>query len=222
MESTIVHLLRHGEVDNPEGVVYGRLNGYALTPLGKKMGQVVADYLTRQERDITRVIASPLLRAQQTALPTAEAYGLPVETDPNLIEADNKFQGQQVNKNRLVLAHPKNWKHYTRPHEPSWGEPYRDILHRMELGVANALHEARGHEALVVSHQLPIVMMQRFLAGKPLSHSPLNRECSLASLTSLMFEGDTLVGWSYLEPAHELLKTASDMNPGTSAASIRR
>ena len=89
MESTIVHLLRHGEVDNPEGVVYGRLSGYGLTPLGKKMGQVVADYLTRQERDITHVVASPLLRAQQTALPTAEAYGLPVETDSNLIEYDS-------------------------------------------------------------------------------------------------------------------------------------
>ncbi len=222
METTIVHLLRHGEVDNPEGVVYGRLPGYGLTPLGKKMGQAVADYLRRQERDITRVIASPLLRAQQTALPTAEAYGLAVEEDPNLIEADNNFEGVQVNKNRLILAHPKNWKHYTRPHEPSWGEPYSQILRRMELGVANALHQARGHEALVVSHQLPIVMMQRFLAGKPLSHSPLNRECSLASLTSLMFQGDTLTGWSYLEPAHELLRDASDMNPGVSSASIRR
>ncbi len=222
MQTTTVHLLRHGEVDNPEGVVYGRLPGYGLTPLGLKMGQAVADYLVRQERDITRVVASPLLRAQQTARPTAEAYGLPIESDPNLIEADNCFEGVQVNKNRWMLAHPKNWKHYTRLHEPSWGEPYKEILHRMEAAVSSALEGARGHEALVVSHQLPIVVMQRFLAGKPLSHSPLNRECSLASLTSLLFEENTLVGWSYSEPAHKLLGEASDMNPGSSKAAIRR
>ena len=108
MEFTTVHLMRHGEVDNPQGVLYGRLPSFGLTPLGKEMAQEVADYLVAERRDITHVIASPLLRAQQTALPTARAYGLPIEIDPRLMEAGNDFEGKQINKNRWALLHPRN------------------------------------------------------------------------------------------------------------------
>ena len=222
MEFTTIHLMRHGEVDNPDGVLYGRLPGYGLTPLGFEMAETVADYLVREKRDITNVIASPLLRAQESALPTAIAYGLPIQPDPRLAEAGSRFQGHQINKNRWVLAHPRNWHLYSRPHEPSWGEPYFDIVERMSAAISGALEEARGHEALVVSHQLPIVCVQRFLEGRPLSHIPTRRMCSLASLTSLLFEGNTLAGWSYAEPAAELLKKAEDMSPGLSNAEIKR
>ncbi|WRS30387.1 histidine phosphatase family protein [Actinomycetaceae bacterium MB13-C1-2] len=222
METTTIHLLRHGEVNNPEGVLYGRLPGYGLTPLGEEMAQVVADFLVDQGSDITHVIASPLLRAQLTATPTALAYDLPVETDPRLVEVGNAFEGQQINKNRLILAYPRNWKLYAHPNRPSWGEPYGQVLSRMSSAISSALEEARGHEALLVSHQSPIVMVQRFLDRKPLSHNPLSRRCSLASLSSLVFEGNTLVGWYYNEPAKELLKRAQDMVPGTSEAEIKK
>ena len=222
MEFTTVHLMRHGEVDNPQGVLYGRLPSFGLTPLGKEMAQEVADYLVAERRDITHVIASPLLRAQQTALPTARAYDLPIEIDPRLMEAGNDFEGKQINKNRWALLHPRNWPLYGHPNRPSWGEPYADIASRMTAAVSSALEEARGHEALLVSHQLPIVMVQRFLEGRPLSHIPTNRQCALASLTSLLFEGNTLVGWSYVEPAMALVEEAEDMNPGNSKAETRR
>lgn len=222
MEFTTIHLLRHGEVQNPDGVLYGRLPSYGLTPLGMEMAQVVADYLIAERRDITHVIASPLLRAQETALPTARAYGLPIESDPRLVEAGSKFEGKRINNNRLSLAHPKNWHLYKRPHEPSWGEPYREIASRMSAAISTALGEASGHEALLVSHQLPIVTVQRFIEGKPLSHNPTRRQCSLASLTSLLFEGGTLVGWSYAEPAAELLRQAQDMSPGKSETGLKR
>lgn len=222
MTFTTIHLLRHGEVDNPNGVMYGRLPGYGLTPLGKEMAQTVADYLVEEGADITTVIASPLLRAQQTATPTAKAYGLRVEADARLVEADSAFEGMQINKNRWALAHPRNWHLYTHPHRPSWGEAYNDIAARMSAAVASAVREARGHEALLVSHQLPIVTVQRFLDGKPLSHNPLKRQCSLASLTSLTFDGDTLVGWKYSEPAADLLAQARDMTPGASQAAVAR
>lgn len=216
MTFTTIHLMRHGEVDNPEGVLYGRLPGYGLTPLGKQMADTVAEYLVDEGADIATVIASPLLRAQLTARPTARAYGLQVEADARLVEAASEFEGVQVNKNRLALAHPKNWHLYTHPHRPSWGEPYADIAQRMNAAIASAVREARGHEALLVSHQLPIVTVQRFLEGKPLSHNPLRRQCTLASLTSLTFDDDQLIGWNYVEPAAELLSQAHDMVPGTS------
>lgn len=222
MTFTTIHLMRHGEVDNPEGLLYGRLRGFGLTPLGQQMAVATADYLVEQGADITHVIASPLLRAQETAQPTALAYDLPVETDPRLIEAGSAFEGIAVNKNRWSLAHPRNWKLYVHPHRPSWGEPYKEIARRMSRAISGALEEAAGHEALLVSHQLPVVTVQRLLDGKPLSHNPLQRRCSLASLTSLLFDDDQLVGWNYVEPAAALLAEASDMTPGSSAASTKR
>lgn len=221
MTFTIVHLMRHGEVDNPQGVIYGRMSGFGLTPLGKDMAQCVADYLVAEDADITHIRSSPLLRAQETALPTALAYELPIETDARLVEAASLFEGVNVNRNRWVLAHPRNWSKYRAPHRPSWGEAYAQILTRMQAALSSAIDEAYGHEALVVSHQLPIVMVQRFIQGRPLSHSPLKRQCSLASLTSLLFEEHTLVGWSYAEPAKKLLTLAHDVTPGSSAAATR-
>lgn len=222
MEITTIHLMRHGEVDNPDGVLYGRLPGFGLTPLGKEMAQFVADFLVDEGRDITHVISSPLLRAQQTAMPTAEAFNLPIELDPRLIEAGNNFEGQPINKDPLLFAAPKNWKLYVKPLEPSWGEPYTEISERMQGAISSAIETARGHEALLVSHQLPVVTVQRLLQGKPYAHNPFSRACSLASLTSMMFEGNTLVGWSYCEPAKELLSEAFDMVPGSSNAETKR
>ncbi len=222
MTYTTIHLMRHGEVNNPDGVLYGRLPGFGLTPLGMDMAVAVAAHFVEAGADITHVIASPLLRAQETATPTALAYGLEVESDARLIEAGSEFEGVQINKNRWALAHPRNWKLYTRPHEPSWGEPYKDIAKRMSAAISSALHEARGHEALLVSHQLPVVTVQRFLDRKPLSHNPLLRQCSLASLSSLLFEGDELIAWRYTEPAAYLLADAQDMTPGASQAAVRR
>lgn len=222
MTFTTVHLMRHGEVDNPEGVLYGRLPGYGLTPLGKDMAQIGADYLVAKGADITHVIASPLLRAQQTALPTALAYDLPIEVDARLVEAGSQFEGRQINRNRWALAHPQNWHLYVRPNEPSWGEPYQQIVRRMSAAISRALHEAKGHEALLVSHQLPVVMVQRFVKGQPLSHNPLRRQCSLASMTSLTFEGDVLIATRYTEPAAQLLAVANDMTPGASQANVKR
>ena len=222
MDRTIIHVMRHGEVDNPNGVLYGRLPGFGLTELGHQMAARAADYLQESGADIARVISSPLLRAQLTAAPTAAAYGLSIATDPRLIESDNVFEGLPVNSNRAMLANPKYFKYYCNPLRPSWGGPYRDVASRMRAALSSALREARGREALVVSHQNPIVTLTRFVDGLPLAHSPKSRHCSLASITSFIFSGSTLVGTSYAEPAADLVALARDMTPGDSAADLRR
>ncbi|WP_165217892.1 histidine phosphatase family protein [Schaalia sp. ZJ1691] len=222
METTTIHVMRHGEVDNPDGILYGRLPGYALTERGHQMAQRVADYFTAQGADITYVVASPLLRAQLTAAPTAAAYDLTIATDPRLIEAGNVFEGLPVNSDRSVLLRPSAWKYYRNPMEPSWGEPYADIASRMKAALSAALRHARGHEALVVSHQNPITTLTRFAQRQPLAHSPMSRHCALASLTSFTFDGATLVDISYVEPAADLVAQAKDMTPGDSQAQLRR
>ncbi|HUR72927.1 MAG TPA: histidine phosphatase family protein, partial [Sporichthya sp.] len=57
---TIVHVVRHGEVFNPEGVLYGRLPGYHLSELGVKMAERIAE--TFAGADIAALVSSPLER----------------------------------------------------------------------------------------------------------------------------------------------------------------
>ena len=105
-ERTVVHLVRHGEVDNPKGLLYGRLPDYHLSERGRAQAQAVADWLA--QRNVTHVVASPLERAQETAAPIAAHHGLPVNTDDELIESTNVFQGQRVSPGDGALRDPRN------------------------------------------------------------------------------------------------------------------
>lgn len=221
MEYTTIHLMRHGEVDNRNGVLYGRLPGYQLSELGHKMARKSAKYLQNQGCDIAKVVASPLLRAQQSAAPAGELFGVEVESDARLVEAGNRLEGLRVHAQPLQLAHPKRWKYYVAPWRPSWGESYRQIAERMAAVVSDTIDAVPGREALLVTHQSPIVVLRRFIEGRRLAHLPTRRECALASLTTLTFWGHTLVGLSYSEPAAPLLAEAHDMVPGKSSAQKR-
>jgi len=196
---TIVHLLRHGEVENPQHVMYGRLPGYHLSASGRRMADRVAKVLL--DRDITYLVSSPLERAWGTAEPLAVALGLEVIADDRLIEAGNAFEGRPFGPGDRVWLHPRAWPLLRNPFRPSWGEPYARIAERMLAAATAARHAAEGHEAVAVSHQLPIWMLRRHLEGKRLWHDPRRRQCALASLTSVTFDGDRVVEVSYTEPA---------------------
>ncbi|EHI12263.1 histidine phosphatase family protein [Mycolicibacterium thermoresistibile] len=198
-ERTIVHFMRHGEVHNPEGILYGRLPGYRLSERGRAQAERVAEVLA--DRDIVLVVASPLQRAQETAAPIAARHGLTVETDDNLIESLNVFEGQRVSPGDGALRDPRNWRFLYNPFKPSWGEPYRDIVARMTTALEKARAKATGHEAVCVSHQLPVWTLRSAMEGRRLWHDPRKRECNLASLTSFVFDGDRLVEVKYCEPA---------------------
>ncbi|MFI6985712.1 histidine phosphatase family protein [Embleya sp. NPDC050154] len=200
---TIVHLMRHGEVHNPHGILYGRLPDYHLSELGNKMAERVADHLA--ERDITHVVSSPLERAQETAAPIAGRHNLEIATDDRLIEAENIFQGKTFGVGDGSLKNPTHWKHLTNPFKPSWGEPYIEQVVRMMGALGAARDAARGHEAVCVSHQLPIWVTRSFVERRRLWHDPRNRQCSLASLTTFTYEGDKIVSVGYSEPARDLL-----------------
>ncbi|NJP75228.1 histidine phosphatase family protein [Streptomyces sp. C1-2] len=202
-EITVVHVMRHGEVENPEGVLYGRLPGYHLSELGRKMAERVAEHLT--SRDITHVVASPLERAQETASPIAKAHSLDLATDGRLIEAENVFQGKTFGVGDGALRRPANWKHVVNPFKPSWGEPYVDQVVRMMGALHAAKDAARGHEAVCVSHQLPIWTLRSYVEKRRLWHDPRKRQCTLASLTTFTFQGDRIVSVGYTEPARDLV-----------------
>lgn len=198
-ERTIVHLLRHGEVHNPRGVLYGRLPGYHLSADGVAMAEAAARALAG--RDVVLVVSSPLERARETARPVAAELGLEVSVDDRLLEATNVFEGLTFGVGDGSLRRPTHWRHLRNPLLPSWGEPYQHVANRMVAAVVAARDTARGHEAVLVSHQLPIWTVRRFLEGRVLAHRPDRRQCGLASLTSLTYDGDRLASVTYGEPA---------------------
>ena len=202
-ERTIVHLMRHGEVHNPEGVLYGRLPKFVLSELGHQMAARVAEHLSKNE--IVHMVASPLERAQQTAEPLSTLLEVPIVTDERVIEADNLFEGKTVGVGNGAFTNPSNWWMLRNPIRPSWGEPYQQIAARMTSAVDDARRAARGHEAVIVSHQLPVWIARRAYEQKSFVHDPRKRQCTLASLTSLYFDGDEFIGVTYSEPARDLL-----------------
>ena len=208
-EQTVVHLLRHGEVHNPEKVLYGRLPGYRLSETGEAMALAAAEWLT--DKGLTRVVSSPLERAQQTAAPIAGKLDLPVEIDDRLIEAGNAFEGLRVGVGDGALRSPQHWWKLRNPLRPSWGEPYVEIAARMLAAVEAARDAARGAAAVCVSHQLPIWTLRLHLEGRRYTHAPRRRQCGLASVTSVTYDGDRFVGLSYAEPAGA---TPPDAVPG--------
>ncbi len=205
-DRTVVHLMRHGEVHNPQRVLYGRLPGYHLSDLGRQMAETVARHLA--DHDVVRVVASSLERAQETAAAVADPHDLAVATDDRVIEAGNSFEGKTFGIGDGVLRQPRYWPRLVNPFTPSWGEPYEQIAARMLAAIDDARALARGHEVVVVSHQLPVWTVRNRLVGRRLWHDPRRRECSLASLTALTYVGDELDSVTYSEPASALLPTA--------------
>jgi len=206
MPATRVHLVRHGEVENPQGVLYGRLPGYGLSDRGRRMAERLAEHFSRA--DVTHLVASPLQRAQETIAPLAQTLDLPVHTDERVLEADSVFEGLDLGPNPAQLAHPRYWRHLINPFKPSWGEPNRQIVARMTEAIRAARAAAAGHEAVIVSHQNPIWTTRLALEGRSYVHDPRRRQCTLASVTTLTFDDGTLVGLDYSEPAGDLLPGA--------------
>ncbi|MBA3744725.1 histidine phosphatase family protein [Sporichthya sp.] len=209
-QHTIVHVVRHGEVHNPGGVLYGRLPDFHLSELGVKMAERVAESFAGQ--DVAALVSSPLERAQETMAPIAAALDLPVHIDERLIETENYFEGKTFGVGDGSLRRPEHWPKLWNPFRPSWGEPYEHIAARMLAAAAAARDLAPGREIVCVSHQLPIWTVRQKIEGNHLWHDPRKRQCGLASITSIRYEGEKIRGLSYREPAADLVPVKARKN----------
>ena len=207
--ASLIHLVRHGEVYNPTKVLYGRIPGFGLSELGHKMAEASAQSLAGHP--ITRLYASPLQRAQESAKPWADAFGLDIHTDERLIEPTNKFEGQTFEFGPKVLTQPKSWPWVLNPLRPSWGEAYTSIGARMVAAIEGAWRDTDSGEVALVSHQLPIWTTHNLLTGAKLYHDPRKRRCSLSSITTFERQGDRFVEVDYRDPAKPLSATAIDL-----------
>jgi broad specificity phosphatase PhoE len=209
MPASRLHLVRHGEVFNPEGVLYERIDGFELSETGHRMAIAAASELSASGRQVSRLLASPLLRAQQSATPIAQAFGLKIETEPRVIEPWNKFKGLKLGP-KALLKRPSLALNLYNPSRPSWGEPFAQIANRMIDATLEAWQETPEGDVVIVSHQLPIWMLYRSSQGLRLPHDPRQRRCSLSSITSFEVIGGRLQEVSYSEPGLELAKNAVD------------
>ena len=202
--SSTVHVLRHGEVENPNKILYGRQPGWYLSSRGQEMAATLGEW--SKSIDLGALHVSPLQRAQETAPPIAAAHNIAITTDERLIEAANIFEGKSFELGSGVLKHPSSWRHLYNPWRPSWGEPYVEQINRMLAAVFAAKNAANGKDAICVSHQLPIWILRSAIENRRLLHDPRKRECTLASVTSVHFDNDGVIsGISYSEPARHLL-----------------
>lgn len=207
-----MHLVRHGEVFNPEGVLYGRLPEYRLSELGEQMAEAAAHELAASDRAVSMVLASPLVRAQQSAAPIAEAFNLPIVTEERIIEPTNAFEGTV---GRTAFKNPKYWYRFLNPFRPSWGEPYRSIANRVRGAMDDAWDAARDAERqgdiVMVSHQAVVWAAHRDINGEPLFHNPAKRRCELSSITSFERRGGRWFEVDYRTPAAHLMQNSTDV-----------
>jgi broad specificity phosphatase PhoE len=200
----VVNLVRHGHVENPRRVLYGRLPGYHLSLRGRAQADLLAAHVAGTP--LAAVVASPLERAQQTATPIAAAHDLEVRTDLRLIETSNVFEGAAGNIVWYILRHPGLWWRLRDLRAPSWGERNVDMVERVHAAVDAVRAEFAGRHVVLVSHQAPIWVARLAFEHRRLTHWPGWRRCTLASVTTLTFDGDRLTSVSYAEPAATALR----------------
>lgn len=205
--------MRHGEVFNPDRVLYGRLPGFRLSELGELMAQSAADDLAARGRPVTHLVASPLLRTQQSARPHAALFDLDIATDARLIEPTNHFEGTVMAK---AVKNPINWPWLINPLRPSWGEAYSSIARRMGSAIDDAFALAplgpdEPGDVVLVSHQLPIWVLHLAVAGERFAHDPRQRRCSLSSITTFEQRDGGIVEVGYSDPGTEIEASAIDV-----------
>ena len=197
MQRTLVFLVRHGEVENPGRLRYGRLPGFRLSARGHEQVTRTVEHLAQRVSDVAAVVTSPLERAVQTAEPIASRFGLPLFCDARVIEAASHFEGLPLDAPRS----PRYWREMLNPLRPSWGEPFAELGRRMSGAIFDAARAHRGRAVVIVSHQSPIWVARAHLAG---FHGPPwllgSVRCHHASVSTLWFEGLRFVTWWYWKP----------------------
>ncbi|MGL4256593.1 MAG: histidine phosphatase family protein [Microbacterium sp.] len=199
MPADRLHLVRHGEVHNPRRVLYGRLPGFGLSEDGRRMARQAAEYVRALDRPVTALVCSPLQRTQESSEPFTELFGLEPRIDERVIEPTNVFEGRRMLR---ALVNPWNWRHLRKPALPSWGEPYADVIARMNKAMTDAWKSVDSGDVVIVSHQLPIWITHLAVGGLPSRHDPRERRCALSSVTSFAMDEDGK--WTevaYAEPA---------------------
>lgn len=206
MPATTIHFVRHGEVENPNHVLYERLPGFHLSNRGLKMASATARYIATvpQMRTISAIYSSPLERTQETAQQIANALQIgPIILDNRLIEAENNFRGKRIGYGEGALWKNNNWKLVSNLWKPSWGESYKSIASRVGDFAREQVKNHPGEQIIAVTHESPIWSYRHLLETGHAEHNMLLRKTALASITSITFDcaNMNVLSITYVDPA---------------------
>ncbi|SKO04297.1 Putative phosphoglycerate mutase [Mycobacteroides abscessus subsp. bolletii] len=182
-------LLRHGQTELSVQRRYSGRGNPELTALGREQAANAARYLASRG-GIAAVISSPLGRAKQTAAAAADALGVPLTVDDDLIETDfGKWEGLTFSEasERDPQLHAQ-WLSDTSVTPPE-GESFDAVHHRVRRARNRIIAEYGGATVLVVSHVTPIKTLLRLAldAGPSLLY---RLHLDLASLSIAEFYSD--------------------------------
>ena len=206
MKATTIHFVRHGEVENPNHVLYERLPGFHLSNRGLKMARATAKYIATvpQMRGISAIYSSPLERTQETAQQIANALQIsPIILDNRLIEAENNFRGKRIGYGEGALWKNNNWKLVSNLWKPSWGESYKSIAARVGDFAREQVKNHPGEQIVAVTHESPIWSYRHLLETGHAEHNMLLRKTALASITSITYDCTNMnvLSITYVDPA---------------------
>ena len=162
------------------------------------MARQAAEWVHTMDRPVSALWASPLQRTRESAEPFTEIFGLEPRIDDRIIEPTNVFEGRRMVR---ALLNPWNWRHLRKPAIPSWGEPYADVVSRMNSAMTEGWESVDSGDVVMVSHQLPIWVTHLAVAGLPTQHDPRRRRCALSSITSFEMVENKWTEVAYAEPA---------------------
>ncbi len=181
---TTFHFVRHCDVENPEGIIYGRLPGFGLSALGRAQADRVARFLA--ERPIARIYSSPQLRAIQTARAIRQHHpDRRINISVRLAEVHTSYQGLKLSDV------PATINMFDNPKDPG-DESMTDVYRRMSRFVEWMRGRYDGMEVVCVSHAAPIAILRVGLEGRPFTVSALRGagEPAKGSVTTIVFDGD--------------------------------
>lgn len=198
MTRTTLHLVRHCDVHNPEGVLYGHLPGFRLSDKGVRQAHALGRWFAG--RPVRQIYASPLERAQQTAHIIASYLdGAAVVTTPELVEARFGLYLQGVKPKDVPWRRPLWFVHMAWPGLLPNDESVPAMAARVRAPLSRLLRDHAGEEGICVSHGDPI---QAFWVEAERRHAyALHRlQCAKGGVLTLHYEDGTPAGKEYHPP----------------------
>lgn len=184
-EHVVIYFVRHGQVNNPERIAYGRMPGFHLSDEGKKKAKKVGEYLNNKK--ISCIYTSPLERGFETA---------------NIVSDQLKDTVKIIHKYELIEIDAKRWQSFpldelfqnkyfesfiSDPQTDEVGENLTKLTERMENFTLDICQKHKGEEIVCVSHEYPIILLRLKLEGKPITDLK-NLHVETGSITTLVFD----------------------------------
>lgn len=196
-------LIRHADVENPNRILYGHLDGFHLSALGRSQSEAIGDELKGE--GLTRIVHSPLTRAAETARLINERLTRPalLEVDPALTEAEFSRYLQGVPYWQVPLRRPLWFVHKVKRGLVPGDETIEAMGNRV-LNVARRLaRDYPGETMALVSHADPLNAAWILLDRRPEIEAEMHRSgIGKAGMLRLEMEGETPVSWTYIKPPH--------------------